>query len=182
LLHSRGDDSASLLAYERAGAQDDRYYWIPDRAQALSAIGDDRSAEQWLDACTEHSRLNPNYYWVRGELMLKWGRPEEAVLAYLQGAAALPDIARNSTLAVDAAMHVSPERAVEVAQNLATSGQLPPRAAHIAAEQALSIGRFSMCVTLLEQGNPVLSDISELSKILWSECASECGDCPAAPE
>ncbi len=182
LLHSRGDDSAALLAYERASSQDERYYWVPDRAQALSAIGDDRGAEEWLDACAEHSRLNPNYYWVRGELMLSWDRPEEAVLAYLQGAAALPDIARTSALAVDAAMHVSPERAVEVAQNLATSGQLTPRAAHISAEQAFSVGRFSMCVTLLQQGNPMLSDISDLSKTLWSDCASECGDCSAAPE
>ena len=114
--------------------------------------------------------------------MLTWGRPEEAVLTYLQGAAALPDIARTSALAVDAAMHVSAERAVEVAQDLATSGQLTPRAAHIAAEQALSIGRFSMCVTLLQQGNPVLSELSDVSKTLWSDCASECGDCPPAPE
>ena len=182
LLHSRGDDSSSVLAYELAATLDENYHWVPDRAQALNAIGDPRGAEEWLDACAEHSRLNPNYYWVRGELMLTWGRPEEAVLTYLQGAAALPDIARTSALAVDAAMHVSAERAVEVAQDLATSGQLTPRAAHIAAEQALSIGRFSMCVTLLQQGNPVLSELSDVSKTLWSDCASECGDCPPAPE
>jgi tetratricopeptide (TPR) repeat protein len=182
LLHSRGDDSSALLAYERAAAQDERYHWIPDRAQALNAIGDPGGAEEWLDACSEHSRLNPNYYTVRGELMLTWGRPEEAVLTYLQGAASLPHITRTSALAVGAAKHVSPERAIQVAEDLASSGQLTPRAAHIGAEQALSVGRFGVCVNLLQQGNTVLSDLSDVSKTLWSDCASECGDCSAAPE
>ncbi len=182
LLTSRGDHSAALLAYERAGAQRELYRWVPERALSLDGIGDSEGALAFLDEAATRDPRGVTYFLTRGTLMMKWGRPEEAVQVYLAGGAAAPRVPVLSLRAVEAAAAVSPMHAIETAEHLATAGRLTPEAALVAGREALSLGLHRRCVGLLETSRAVAEGPEDEARTLWSQCASGCEDCAATPD